>query len=43
MAFKNREPFENPVYEFTPPEIADWLESEYLPNLNETIINRLQE
>ncbi|GAB3219959.1 hypothetical protein GCM10027447_03710 [Glycomyces halotolerans] len=43
LSLKSMETFESPVYEFTPPELADWFESDYLPNLNETISSKLEE
>ncbi len=43
LALSNMETFEDPTYEFTPPELADWFESEYLPGLDETITTKLEE
>jgi hypothetical protein len=35
--------FEDPSYEFTPPELAEWFKSDYLPGLQETITAKLEE
>lgn len=35
--------FEDPTYEFTPPELAEWFKSDYLPGLQETITLKLEE
>jgi hypothetical protein len=35
--------FADPTYEFTPVELADWFEEEYLPNLYQTITKKAEE
>lgn len=34
--------FEDPTYEFTPPELAEWLASDYLPGVQESITAKLE-
>lgn len=43
LSRKDMETFGNPTYEFTPPELADWFETEYFPDLSETISSKLEE
>lgn len=43
LAYTDMDTFEDPTYEFTPPELADWFEAEYLPQLYTTISNKLEE
>jgi len=43
LATKESDVFTNPTYDFTPPELAEWFKSDYLPGLQDTITTKLEE
>ncbi|THV30107.1 hypothetical protein [Glycomyces paridis] len=42
LSYKDIETYDNPTYEYTPMDLADWMQSDYLPAVQETITAKLE-